>query len=152
MTPSTMQPGNPSRMFWTFRVLETVLLLSALVGMVMFAVSIVDILRIETSAVAVTAPATATAGAPASEEPTAGAVTEAGRELPSGAWPGIFVFFGSLLVLQPVRAILVRYRRDDGTQRDRSTDAVARATAEALASAKDDPGPMGETIDPRAEG
>ena len=150
MTPSTTQSGNPSRVFWTFRVLETVLLLGALVGMLMFAGSIVDILRIETSAA--TAPAAATAGAPASEEPTPGAVTEAGKELPLGAWPGIFVFFGSLLALQPVRAILVRYRRDDGTQRDRSTGAAARATAEALASVNDDPGPVGETIDPRAEG
>jgi hypothetical protein len=139
-------------MFWTFRVFETGLLLTALVGLAMFAWSIVDIVRIESAAVATTAPATATAAQSPSEEPTSGAVTAAVQEMPPGAWPGIFLFFGSLLVLQPVRGILVRYRRDDGTQRDTATDAAAKATAEALAVLEDGPELVDDTTGPQAEG
>ena len=133
MTASAKPAGDRSRMFWTFRVLETGLLLTALVGLALFAWSIVDIVRIETAAVATTAPA-------------------AVQEMPPVAWPSIFLFFGSLLVLQPVRGILVRYRRDDGTQRDAAADAAAKATAEALAALEDDPEPVDDTTGPQAEG
>ena len=133
MTASAKPAGDRSRMFWTFRVLETGLLLTALVGLAVFAWSIVDVVRIETAAVATTAPA-------------------AVQEMPPGAWPGIFLFFGSLLVLQPVRGILVRYRRDDGTQRDAATDAADKATAEALAVLEDDPELVDDTTGPQAEG
>jgi hypothetical protein len=149
VTASTKPVGDRSRLFWTFRVLETGLLVTALVGLALFAWSIVDIVRIETAVVATAAPA---ASAAVSQEPTSGAVTAAVQELPGGAWPGIFLFFGSLLVLQPVRAILVRYRRDDGSQRDSATDAAATATAEALAALGDDPGPADATTGPQAEG
>jgi len=148
VTASTKPAGDRSRVYWTFRVLETGLLLTALVGLGLFAWSIVDIVRIETTVVATAAPA---ATATVSQEPTSGAVAAAVQEMPVGAWPGIFLFFGSLLILQPVRAILVRYRRDDGTQRDAATDAAAKATAEALAAVVDDPGPVDDT-GPQAEG
>lgn len=150
MTASTTPAGDRSRAFWTLRALETGLLISALLGIALFAWSIVDIVRIETTVAAKTAPA---ATAPASsQEPTAGAVTAAAQELPVGAWPGVFLFFGSLLLLQPVRAILMRYRRDDGTQRGDARDEAAKATSAALASHDDDPGPVGETTGPQAEG
>jgi hypothetical protein len=152
VTASAKPAGDRSRAFWTFRVLETGLLLSALVGLALFAWSIVDIVRIETATVAATAPVATAAVAPASSgEPTSGAVAAAVQEMPPGAWPGIFLFFGSLLVLQPVRGILVRYRRDDGTRRDGATAAAATATAEALAAVGDDPGPV-EGTGPQAEG
>lgn len=106
-----------SRAFWTFRIIETGLLVAALVGILLFAWSIVDIVRIETAAPK-PAVAASTVDAPASAEPTSGAVAEAVRELPVFAWPGIFLFFGSLIALQPVRGILMRYRRADGTERN----------------------------------
>jgi hypothetical protein len=117
-------------MYWTLRVLETGLLLTALAGLVLFAVSIVDIVRIETAPV----------------------VAGAAQAMPPWAWPGVFLFFGSLLLLQPVRAILMRYRRDDGSRRDDATGAAAKATAEALAAGIDDAGPVDETTALRAEG
>jgi TRAP-type C4-dicarboxylate transport system permease small subunit len=126
VTASTTPTGNHPRAFWALRAVETGLLLLALVGIALFAWSIVDIVRIET-----------------------GVWTEAA---PPGAWPGILLCFGSLLLLQPVRAILVRYRRDDGTQRGDARDEAVKATASALASIDDDPGPVGETTVPQAEG
>jgi TRAP-type C4-dicarboxylate transport system permease small subunit len=100
--------------YWTLRVLESALLVAALVGIGLFAWSIVDIIRIEVA-------------------PGAASMTAAKRGLPSGAWPGIFIFFGCMVALQVVRMILPRYRRDDGTPRG-DERAAARATAEVLAS------------------
>jgi TRAP-type C4-dicarboxylate transport system permease small subunit len=98
------------RPYWALRIAESTLLVSALAGIGLFAWSLIDIIRIETA-------------------PGATAVT---RELPAGAWPGIFVFFGSMVALQFVRMFLQRYRRDDGTPRGDERSAAA-ATAEALA-------------------
>ena len=103
------------RIFWTLRILESGLLLSALAGLVLFAWSLVDIVRIETAAVAT-------------------------GELPPTAWPGIFVFFGSLVLLQVVRSVLDRYRREDGTARGSTVGVApaAAATAEVLASIREE--------------
>lgn len=100
--------------YWTLRVLESGFLVAALVGIGLFAWSIVDIVRIEVA-------------------PGAASMTAAERGLPSGAWPGVFIFFGCMVALQLVRMILPRYRRDDGTPRGDERSA-ARATAEVLAS------------------
>jgi len=115
VTEKTPTPSTRPRFdaYWVLRGLESLLLLVALVGMGLFAWSIVDIVRIETSA-------------------------SPGVGLPSGAWPGIFIFFGSMVVLQVVRAFLHRYRREDGTPRSDARGAVAAVTAEVLASAGDD--------------
>jgi hypothetical protein len=99
-----------SRPYWALRALESGLLVTSLLGIALFAWSLVDIIRIETA-------------------PGAGAVT---GELPAGAWPGIFVFLASMLALQLVRTFLARYRRDDGTMRGAERSAAA-VTAEVLA-------------------
>jgi hypothetical protein len=91
--------------------IETGLLLAALVGIGMFAWSIVDIMRIETSA--------------------------SGVGIPPLAWPGIGLFVGSLLLLQFVRAMLQRHRRDDGSPRADARGAAAAATATLLALEED---------------
>jgi TRAP-type C4-dicarboxylate transport system permease small subunit len=101
--------------YWALRVTETVLLVAALVGIGLFAWSLVDIVRIETAAGAAT-------------------TTAATRDLPAGAWPGIFVFLGSMIALQAVRVVLHRYRRDDGSARGDERSAKA-ATADALLEA-----------------
>jgi TRAP-type C4-dicarboxylate transport system permease small subunit len=95
--------------YWALRVTETALLLGALVGMGLFAWSLVDIVRIETAV-----------------PPT--------TDLPATLWPGIAVFLGAMLLLQFVRAVLHRYRRDDGTPRGDERATVA-ATADALLEA-----------------
>jgi len=99
-----------ARPYWALRVAESALLVTALAGIALFAWSLVDIIRIE----------------------TAPGATVATRELPAGAWPGIFVFFGSMVALQFVRMFLQRYRRDDGTIRGDERSAAA-ATAGILA-------------------
>jgi len=100
--------------YWVLRGIESLLLLAGLVGMGLFAWSIVDIVRIETAVAPVV-------------------------DLPVSAWPGIFVFFGSMVLLQVVRVVLDRYRREDGTPRHDARGAAAAATAEALASSADAP-------------
>jgi len=96
-----------NRPYWALRVAETALLATALAGIGLFAWSLVDIIRIE------------------SDPASAGS-------LPPGSWPGIFIFFGSMIALQVVRMFLQRYRRDDGTSRGAERAAVA-VTAEAIA-------------------
>jgi hypothetical protein len=117
------------RIFWTLRVLESGLLLSALVGIGLFAWSLVDIVRIETTA-------------------------SAAGQLPQTAWPGIFLFAGSLVLLQLVRGLLQPYRREDGTPR-RATSGiapVAAATAEVLASIREETEPVADAADIQGEG
>jgi hypothetical protein len=152
VTANTASGGNHSRVFWTLRVLETGLLVSALVGIVLFAWSIFDIVRIETSGVSRSGAETTASAAPASYETSAGVEARVVRELPGGAWPGIALFLGSFILLQAVRVILIRYRRDDGTQRDDAADAAARATAEALASGTTEPEPADEATALEREG
>ena len=113
--------------FWSLRVIETGLLASALVGLGLFAWCLVDILRIETAAVP-------------------------SKELPPTAWPGIFVFFGSMVLLQVVRAVLERYRHKDGTPRGDARDAAAAATAELLAELPDETEPAVTAVEVQAEG
>ncbi|HEY5517178.1 MAG TPA: hypothetical protein VIL15_02810 [Coriobacteriia bacterium] len=110
MTVSHAADPKDARPYWALRVAESTLLVSALAGIGLFAWSLVDIIRIETALGA----------------------TAATRELPAGAWPGIFIFFGSMVALQFVRMFLQRYRRDDGTPRGDERSAAA-ATAEVLA-------------------
>jgi hypothetical protein len=128
VTPTTTSaaPRNLG-VFWSLRVLESGLLLSALVGLGLFAWSLIDIIRIETAA----APTT---------------------ELPSTAWPGIFVFFGSLVLLQVVRVVLMRYRHEDGSPRGDARDAAAAATAEVLASVPDESEPAAQAAEVQREG
>jgi len=123
IAPKTPHNG----VFWSLRVLESGLLLSALAGMALFAWCLVDIVRIETAAAAT-------------------------AELPPTAWPGIFLFFGSMVALQVVRAVLVRYRRDDGTQRGDARTQAAAATAEVLASLPDESVPAAGAAEVQAEG
>lgn len=112
MTGTGAAHPKDARPYWALRVAESTLLVTALAGIALFAWSLVDIIRIE----------------------TAPGATVATRELPAGAWPGIFVFFGSMVALQFVRMFLQRYRRDDGTPRGGERSAAA-ATAELLADA-----------------
>ena len=84
--------SRSTRPYWVLRIVETALLLASLVGIGLFAWSLVDIIRIETN------PAAA-------------------GSLPPVAWPGIFIFFGSMIALQVVRVFLHRYRGTDGTPR-----------------------------------
>jgi TRAP-type C4-dicarboxylate transport system permease small subunit len=100
------------------RALESALLLAMLVGIGLFAWSLVDIVRIETGV------------AP-------------GTVIPASAWPGVALFGGCLVLLQVVRIALHRYRRDDGTPRSDARGAAAAATAEVIARRDDsdiDPG------------
>lgn len=92
------------RPYWALRIAETGLLLTSLVGIGMFAWSLVDIIRIEASPAAL-------------------------GTSPVWAWPGIFVFFGSMIALQVVRTVLHRYRRDDGTPRGGERTAAAVTTS-----------------------
>lgn len=120
---------SPDRVYayWTLRVMETGLLVAAAVGIGLFAYSLVDILRLETAAVRTT-------------------------ELPATAWPGVFVFLGSMVLLQVVRVVLHRYRRDDGTPRGDARGRAASATAEVLASVPDDTGDMTASAEAQTEG
>lgn len=114
MSETTGTPAREPRLtaYWVLRGIESLLLLVSLGGMLLFAWSIVDIVRIE-------------------------AATSPVGELPASAWPGIFIFFGGMVLLQAVRLVLHRYRREDGTPRDDARGAVAAATTEALASSSD---------------
>jgi hypothetical protein len=115
------------RVFWFLRVLESGLLLSSLAGILLFAWSAVDIVRIETAAVRT-------------------------AELPWSLWPGIFVFLGSMVLLQVLRVALRRYRRDDGSPRADARGAAAAATAEVLASVREETGPAADAADAQGEG
>lgn len=121
MTDTTTTPvsrgGNAA--YWTLRVLESGLLVASLIGIVMFAWSLIDILRIET--------------------------TPGSTDIPSTLWPGIFVFVGAMVLLQVVRVVLRRYRRDDGTPRNDARGAAAAATAEMLAGVGGTDGTSDET-------
>jgi len=115
----TEGPGKPNgvdkaRPYWVLRALETALLVTGLGGVVLFAVSIFSIIRIEM-------------------DPGASATTELTREIPWASWYGIFIFFGSMLLLQLVRVWLQRYRGEDGAPRRRAA-ADARPEAGALYS------------------
>jgi hypothetical protein len=126
-TEVTTRPGEHAYAYWTLRVMESGLLLTALVGIGLFAYSLVDILRIETAAVPTTA-------------------------MPPSAWPGVFIFFGSMVLLQVVRIVLQRYRRDDGTPRGDARGRAAQATAEILASVPDDTGDITAPAEAQTEG
>ena len=115
MSRHAAQRAKGAGPYWALRVTETVLLVAALVGIGLFAWSLVDIVRIETAAGAAT-------------------TTAATRDIPASAWPGIFVFLVSMAALQVVRVVLHRYRRDDGTPRGDERSAAA-ATAAALLEA-----------------
>jgi hypothetical protein len=144
VTSSVQSETSRTRAFWTLRVLETALLVSALVGLVMFAWSIVDIVRIETSPAAQAAKAAAVAVATGQARDASASAAGPISEMPALAWPGIFLFFGSLVLLQPVRGFLGRYRGMDGAQRSAAARAAAAATSEALASLPDDLVPADE--------
>jgi hypothetical protein len=120
------KPGRTG-LYWPLRVLESGLLLSSLIGLGLFAWSLVDIVRIETNPVLK-------------------------GSLPPTAWPGVFTFFGSLALLQIVRLLLYRYRRDDGTPRGDARDTAAATTAEVLASVPDEPEPAADAVDTEHEG
>lgn len=105
--------------FRILRIVETLLLVACLVGIVMFAVSIISIIRIESA-------------------PGAAATTELTREIPWSAWYGIFIFFGSMLLLQVLRVWLHRHRREDGSPRADARGQAADATADALREADTD--------------
>ena len=128
-------PAHPTRAagasYWVGRVVETLLLLAALVGIGMFAWSIVDIVRIESG-------------------PLGG--RETSSVLPPYMWPGVLIFIVAMVLLQLVRALLVRVRRDDGTPRADARGAAAAATAEALAEGDDDVRPVEAGTDSGAGG
>jgi hypothetical protein len=107
-TAVTRRSGGGNATYWTLRVLESGLLAVSLVAIVMFAWSIVDIVRIEKVA--------------------------GSTEVPGTLWPGVFLFVGAMVLLQVVRIVLRRYRRDDGTPRNDARGAAAAATSEMLAS------------------
>jgi TRAP-type C4-dicarboxylate transport system permease small subunit len=119
-------PDAGSSAFWTLRVLESGLLLGALVGLGLFAWSLVDIVAIETT--------------PALK-----------GSIPPTAWPGVFTFFGSLVLLQVVRGFLHRYRRDDGSPRGGEV-AAAAATAEILESIPEAPASTADAAEASEEG
>jgi hypothetical protein len=108
------KPNNPAsaRPYWVLRALETTLLVTSLGGVVLFAVSIFSIFRIEADS-------------------GASATTALTREIPWASWYGIFIFFGSMLLLQLVRVWLHRYRGEDGAPRE-----------QASADARPDAGPL----------
>lgn len=99
------------------RALESVALVVALVGLLLFAWCLVDIVRIETA-------------------PGAEATTVETREIPPTAWPGVFAFFGGMIGLQVVRVTLGGHRRADGSPRADARGRAADATAAALAEAE----------------
>jgi hypothetical protein len=123
--------GKPDGLgaFWSLRVLESGLLLTSLVGIGMFAWSLVDILRIESAKV----------------------VT---KELPPTAWPGVFIFFGSMVLLQVVRVVLHRYRGDNGAPRAPRAplSAAAATTAAVLAAVPDESAPASQAAEIQGEG
>jgi hypothetical protein len=118
--------------YWTLRVLETALLLSAFAAMVMFAWSFVDIVKIERTSTA--------------------AVSAAASSTPPMLWPGIFLFVGSMVLLQVVRVVLGGARRADGSPRADARGAAAETTAAVLASLDDGPEPVPEATDTTREG
>lgn len=128
MSPAdtTSRTESRSRAFWVLRVAESVLLLAGLVGIGLFAYSLIDIVRIESSAVRTTA-------------------------IPPSAWPGLFLFFGSMVLLQVVRGVLQRYRRDDGSFRGDARGRAADTTADILSSVEDD-GEMTAPAEAQGEG
>lgn len=101
---------SDKRTYWVLRFVESALLLGMLAGIGLFAWSLVDIVRIETG-------------------------TAGGTTVPPSAWPGVAMFGGSLVLLQVVRIVLFRYRREDGTPRGDDRERAASATAEALSGA-----------------
>jgi hypothetical protein len=126
----TQRPGLAA--YWTLRVLETVLLLSAFAAMAMFAWSFVDIVRIERTSTA--------------------AVSAAASVNPPLLWPGIFLFVGSMVLLQVVRAVLGGSRRADGSPKADARGAAAATTAEVLASLEDDTGTVPQAAETTREG
>jgi hypothetical protein len=115
--------------YWTLRVLETVLLLSSLVAMAMFAWSIVDIVHLTLQGIG--------------PDPILGAPL---------LLPSVFLFLGSMVLLQVVRAVLGGSRRADGTPRADARGAAVETTAAALASLEDDPGSASEAAKTTREG
>lgn len=109
MTRRSEREAKANRAYWALRVAETGLLVTALGGIALFAWSLVDIIRIETAAGA----------------------TAAATEIPPSAWPGVFTFLASMVLLQVVRVVLHRYRRADGSPRGDERGAVS-ATEDAL--------------------
>jgi hypothetical protein len=97
--PEAPRASRGTWRYWVLRALESALLLTSLCGVVLFAISIVSIFRIES-------------------DPGAAATTALTREIPWASWYGIFIFFGSMLLLQVVRIFLHRYRGDDGAPRE----------------------------------
>lgn len=91
-----------ARAYWILRVVESATLLAILIGIALFAYSLVDIVRIET-------------------KPGATNAADAVRELPPTAYPGLALFFGGMIALQGVRVVLHRYRRADGSARSDAT-------------------------------
>lgn len=98
---------SDNRAFWILRICESALLLGMLAGIVLFAWSLMDIVRIETG-------------------------TSGTTSVPPSAWPGVAVFGGSLVLLQIVRIALQRYRREDGTPRMDARGRAAMTTTDAL--------------------
>jgi hypothetical protein len=107
--------------YWALRALETVLLLSSLAAIAMFAWTIVDIVRIERTSTA--------------------AVSAAASVNPPLLWPAIFLFVASMVLLQVVRAVLGGSRRADGSPKADARGAAAQTTAAVLASLEDAPVP-----------
>jgi thiol:disulfide interchange protein len=127
LSGSTPPPADRAYAYWILRVLESGLLVVGLVGIAMFAYSIVDILRMGTA-----------------EAP--------GTSFPVTAWPGVILFLASMVLLQLVRAVLHRYRRDDGTPRTDARGRAAKATAEILAALPDDPQDVAAPAEAQGEG
>jgi hypothetical protein len=122
-------PALRARAYWVLRVLESATLLTILIGIALFAYSLVDIVRIET-------------------KPGATNVASEVRELPPTAYPGLALFLGGMVVLQGVRVVLHRYRRADGSARGDARDTAVATTARSDASsAYSDDGPALESAD-----
>lgn len=126
MTDRAQTPARvPSTgVYWVLRVVESALLLASLVGIGLFAWSVVDILGIGTTATST-------------------------KHLPASVWPGILLFVGAMLVLQVVRVVLQRYRREDGSPRGDARGVAAAATTDALAALEDEEPATGTSIDTR---
>lgn len=114
---SAKPAASRPRAYWVLRVLESATLLAILIGIALFAYSLVDIVRIET-------------------KPGATNVTGAVREPPPTAYPGLSLFLGGMIALQGVRVVLHRYRRADGTARGDERGTAVAATVEALGGAE----------------